>query len=377
MATDECSTGCCMPARPGLGSRDETLRRVMFVGILLAVAAAVLWGPTYVRGASFVVRAAHMDGWMAHALAGRTGGWRTGDVTTIPTRHGPIPARLYQPDGTSRRAVLLTPGVHAMGVDEPRLKGLATDLARSGLTVLTIALPDLVHYRFAPASVDEIEDAAGWLHAARSGPRRPRRADGHQLRRRAVRCRRRPALSARPRGVRLLVRRPRQPAAGASVPRAPVSSPRARRTSSQDPPHFRAPHDYGVAVILLGLADRVVPPDQVEPLRVGIETYLTRVPADAGGHGESESGLRRVGGMADALPEPSRDADAHGERAQHEGARRAAAPGRRSGAHGIRPPFLLKARPRLQRRSFCCTAPRTRSFPPSRHCCSPSTSVRR
>jgi pimeloyl-ACP methyl ester carboxylesterase len=41
------------------------------------------------------------------------------------------------------------------------------------------------------------------------------------------------------------------------------------------PPHFRAPHDYGVAVILLGIADRMVPAEQVDALRRGIETYLT------------------------------------------------------------------------------------------------------
>ncbi len=40
-------------------------------------------------------------------------------------------------------------------------------------------------------------------------------------------------------------------------------------------PRFRAPHDYGVAVILLGIADRMVPPDQVDALRRGIETFLT------------------------------------------------------------------------------------------------------
>ena len=48
-----------------------------------------------------------------------------------------------------------------MGIDEPRLKGLAGDLAASGVAVLTIALPDLDRYRFSLDAVDEIEDARG------------------------------------------------------------------------------------------------------------------------------------------------------------------------------------------------------------------------
>ena len=36
----------------------------------------------------------------------------------------------------------------------------------------------------------------------------------------------------------------------------------------------RPPHDYGVVIILLSVADQVVPPDQVEPLRKVILTYL-------------------------------------------------------------------------------------------------------
>ena len=36
----------------------------------------------------------------------------------------------------------------------------------------------------------------------------------------------------------------------------------------------RPPHDYGVAIILLGAADRVVPPEQVEPLRNAILIFL-------------------------------------------------------------------------------------------------------
>ena len=40
-----------------------------------------------------------------------------------------------------------------------------------------------------------------------------------------------------------------------------------------DPPgapvRVRPPHDYRVAVILVGIADRMVPPEQVKPLRRG------------------------------------------------------------------------------------------------------------
>src|SRR5262249_55418473 len=36
----------------------------------------------------------------------------------------------------------------------------------------------------------------------------------------------------------------------------------------------RKPHDYGVAIILLNVAAQVVPPEQVEPLRAGILTFL-------------------------------------------------------------------------------------------------------
>src|SRR5262249_46468570 len=43
---------------------------------------------------------------------------------------------------------------------------------------------------------------------------------------------------------------------------------------SDNQPFTRPPHDYGVAVILLGVAERVVPPRQVEPLRAAIRQYL-------------------------------------------------------------------------------------------------------
>ena len=59
--------------------------------------------------------------------------------------------------------MLLVPGVHAMGIDEPRLTGLSHELAATGLAVLTMELPDLAHYQFTPRTVDIIEDGARWL----------------------------------------------------------------------------------------------------------------------------------------------------------------------------------------------------------------------
>src|SRR5205814_3968483 len=47
-------------------------------------------------------------------------------------------------------------------------------------------------------------------------------------------------------------------------------------------PFTRAPDDRGVAVILLGIAERLVPPAQVEPLGEGVRKYLSASALDGG-----------------------------------------------------------------------------------------------
>lgn len=84
----------------------------------------------------------------------------------MPTRHGPIRARLYRP-ARIRRAVVLTPGVHAFGIDEARLTGLAGALARLGLAIVTPESPDLQRYAITTRTVDLIEDTARWVAARR------------------------------------------------------------------------------------------------------------------------------------------------------------------------------------------------------------------
>ena len=59
----------------------------------------------------------------------------------------------------------------------------------------------------------------------------------------------------------------------------------------------RPPHDYGVTVVLLTFADKVVPAEQVEPLRKGIGGLPARVVADAGRPGSGRSGVRAGAGV--------------------------------------------------------------------------------
>jgi dienelactone hydrolase len=279
--------------------------RILLVALLLTVVAAAAWGPACARGASLVIRAAQMQGFLLSVAKADAQPFTVEPERTIPTRHGALRARLYRPDERIRRAVLLVPGVHAMGIDEPRLTGLSRELAATGLAVLTLELPDLIAYQFTPASVDEIEDGLAWLSARRDltpdgriGVMGISFAGGLALVAAA-----RPTVADKvafafsfgghgdlPRTLRFLCT--------GIEPRHPDDPPDAAR-------HRRAPHDYGVAVILIALAEHMVPPEQVAPLREGIVTYLTASQLDPIDKAKATGVFEDARRQAAALPEPA------------------------------------------------------------------------
>ncbi|MEY4576448.1 MAG: hypothetical protein RL701_1151 [Pseudomonadota bacterium] len=64
------------------------------------------------------------------------------------------------PKAASGRGVLLLHGVHALGIDEPRLVSFARTLARAGLDVLTPELTQLTVYRLEPQTIADIRALA-------------------------------------------------------------------------------------------------------------------------------------------------------------------------------------------------------------------------
>jgi hypothetical protein len=192
--------------------------------------------------------------------------------SSVPTRVGDVAIEVYRPAGGTGRSILLIPGIHSMGIEEPRLKGLADDLAATGYTIVTSALPDLQGYTITQRSADVIEDLVAALSARQDLTRDGRiGSGGHQLCRRSLAGRGRTSADSRPRGLRAVLRRARRPAASDALPATGRGDRRARVSRSHPP------HDYGVAVILYALAGRgVVPADQVEALRDGVRTFLLR-----------------------------------------------------------------------------------------------------
>jgi pimeloyl-ACP methyl ester carboxylesterase len=278
--------------------------RIFLVVSLVITGAAMIWGPAYARSAGLVIRAAQLQGFLLSAAKVQAQHYTIEPVATIHTRHGDVRTRLYRPDSI-RRLVLLVPGVHAMGIDEPRLIGLSNELAATGLGVVTMELPDLAGYRFTPETVDIIEDGARWLSARRDltpdgtiGLMGISFAGGLSMVAAG-----RPSIRDRlafvfsfgghgdlPRVLRYLCTgleplRPDDPAG--------------------TPAHVRPPHDYGVAVILVGIADRMVPPAQVEPLRRGIVTFLTASQLDPIDKAKAAIVFEEARAIATQLPEPA------------------------------------------------------------------------
>ncbi|MFP2929065.1 hypothetical protein ACLESO_28465, partial [Pyxidicoccus sp. 3LG] len=248
-------------------------------------------------GLGFVVRAAGIQGDAAEALSR----WRTVpfDVSDlrVPTRHGPVRARLYRPlDGRHGHTVVLTSGVHADGIDEPRLVKLAGDLASGGQAVLTPEPPDLLRYEISPRLPDVIEDAAAWASA------QPDLAPDGKVDLFGISFSGGLSVVAAGRpGLKGKVAATLSFGGHGDLPRV-----LAFLCTGELPDGSRLrPHDYGVVVILLNVADRLVPPEQVEPLRVAIRTFLRASHLTLTDGRLAEETFARARTLQAQLPEPA------------------------------------------------------------------------
>ena len=219
-------------------------------------------------------------------------------VRPIPWRGGTLRSRAYQPYRESGRGILLVPGVHAAGIDEPRLVGFARDIAAMGHPVLTVELPDLARYEITARTTDMIEDAAAWMMRRAEYRGRDGRIGmlgisfGGGL---AIVASARPAI--------------RNGVAFAMALGGHADLPRTLKylcTGIQPDGAVRPPHDYGVAIVLLGAADRVVPAGQVQPLRQAILAYLEASRLDMVDKAKALVEFNRAKALEAALPEPSR-----------------------------------------------------------------------
>ncbi|MGH9141442.1 MAG: hypothetical protein ACRD2I_09900 [Vicinamibacterales bacterium] len=278
--------------------------------LLVALAGATLIARPYLHGTSFVIRAADMHG-VARRIADLDATRISEREIAIPTRRGPMRARLYEPAGRHTRAALLTSGLHASGIDEPRLVRLAQQLAASHVAVVTPDIPELARFEIAPAITDAIEDAGGWLadDATLSPDHRAALMGISFSGGLSIVAAGRPALASKVAyvfslgGHDDLARVLRYLCTGREMRPAPDVR---LGTAVTDNQFVLAPHDYGVAVILLSIADRVVPAAQVQRLRAGVRQYLWASALDGGvDKARAPAEFEAIRKLAQTLPEPS------------------------------------------------------------------------
>ncbi len=275
--------------------RRKLVAAVVAPLVIVAGASYAAWDR--IRGASFVVQAANLQG-LVRSVAELGTEPVTETPARVPWRGGEIAGRWYVPDTRSGRPVLIVPGVHAAGIEEPRLLTFARDVASMGHPVLTAQLPDLARYTLSTRTTDMIEDAAAWL----ADQPEHRAADGRigvmgisfagGL---AIVASGRPRVNARVAFVMSF-------GGHGDLPRTL----RYLCTGVQPDGARRPPHDYGVAIILLGAAARVVPPEQVPPLRGAILAFLEASHLDMVDKARAKLAFDRAHALAAALDEPAR-----------------------------------------------------------------------
>ncbi len=281
--------------------------------VLILFIAAVVVALPYLDALGFIIRAADLPGTPATAAAWRANTFTRDAEITVPTRGGGMPARFFRPARQTRRTLVLIPGVHRDGINESRLVGLAEDLAATGFGVLTVAAPDLQRFKITPQVTDTIEDAVRWT------TEQPQfRTDGKigivgisfsgglsivAAGRESIRDRVAFVMSFGGHGD--LSRAMHYLTSGEVLGNLEQAK-RSSAVAGADHVGVHPPHDYGLAVALLNLADRVVPADQVAPLSKGIDGFLLASSLAVTDPPKAIPIFEEMKKYQETLPEPSR-----------------------------------------------------------------------
>lgn len=219
-----------------------------------------------------------------------------------------VTARVYTPARRSRQTVLLVSGLHPAGIDEPRLVAFARELARTRVTVVTPDIPELTRLEITQGLTDQIEQAAvsvatdvslaptgriGLMGISFSGGLAIVAAGRPGLRNRLLYVFALGGHDDLRRVLRFL---------GTGIEPTPPGA-KARRLDTLE--IQRRSHDYGMAVILLVVADRLVPADQVDPLRDGVRRFLRASYLEEVDRPAARQEYAAVGELAAGLPQPA------------------------------------------------------------------------
>lgn len=288
-------TGMRQPEPRRSQTRRVWIRRALLV--LAVVGLVIAWmAPPYVRSAALLMDMTGAAPGLRRWLPVSVPAVQTRDMS-VPTRGGDMPVRVYRSPTDRGPTIVIFPGVHGGGLDEPRLVALSRRIAATGATVLSAPLPDLRRYTVTPRATDMLEDVVVWTtsHPEMAADGRVGVVGVSFAGGLALVAAGRPRLAGKITAVFAL-------GAHGDLPRVM----RYLCLADGAPKTLKPPHDYGVVVILRSSIPKLVPAEQVSALDTAVVTFLDASSAEATDPQTAARLFENARNAELALPEPSR-----------------------------------------------------------------------